>query len=407
MPYRVEGQGRLVRQTYERYPYPGPSIRKPSRRWRLPPAAWLNAIWQPGSPRFQPRRVLVAGCGTGREAFAFANRLPSAQIVAVDFSPRSIAIARRTQRQLGMGGRLRFVVGDLHDRDLPSITGGEFDFISCHGVLSYVARPERVLRRLVGCLSAEGALYLGVNGLTHHSVRWRDALPGFGLDPAEWPETREARRILTVLDAIAEQTPTPRLARRTAAYLASDVFGPPIRNWPLQSWLALTKEAGLHFRGSHSCVESLKGLCEQNLAHLLIPRSRAAQHELEEQLIPSAFHRFVLTQSAPPNAPWNDARELLNWRPVTLGLHRLRTRRKRPAPGWRRIQLTLKALNLLVEMPLEDWLYDMLRRPLGARALADFLPNSSAQRIRTSSRDTMYTLYLLGVLEMMPPARQA
>ena len=407
MAHRVEAQGRRVRQTYEHYPYPAGPLRPTSRRlWRLPPPSWLNAMWRPGRRRFAPDRVLVAGCGTGSEAFAIAARVPHAQIVAVDFTHRSIDIAKRGQRTLGIGRRLHFLVGDLSDRNLPSITGGGFDFISCHGVLSYVARPDRVLGQLARCLKADGALYVGVNGATHHSGRWRDALPSFGLDPAEWPETREARHVLAVLDAIAEQTPTPRLARLPSAYLASDVFGPPIRNWPLKTWLALTSDAGLHFRGSHSCIDSLKGLCEKRLVSRLIPRSRAQQHALEEHLIPSAFHRLLLTRSAPPNAPWDDPSELLNWRPVKLGLHRIYTQRRRPAPGWYQVRLASTALNLLVEMPLEDWVYDMLRRPLGKRPLADFVSDASAPRRRAACRDTIYTLYLLGVLEMMPPALQ-
>lgn len=404
MHHHAEGQGRRVRQTYERYPYPDEDGGwKPSQRWRLPPVAWLNAMWKPGSGRFLPRRVLVAGCGTGREAFAIADRIPSARVVAVDFSPRSIAIARRDQRRLGIGRRLRFVVGDLNDRVLPDVTGGDFDFISCHGVLSYVARPERVLEQLTRCLSVDGALYLGVNGETHHSARWRAALPAFGLDPSQWRENEEARRVLGVLDAMAEQTPAPRLARRSAAYLASDVFGPPIRNWPLDRWLTLTQNVGLHFRGSHSCVESLKGLCEKRLVCMLIPRSRAEHHALEERLIPSAFHRLVLTRGAPSNAPWNDPRELLNWSPVTLGLYRNSVQARRPARGWRQVRLASTALDLLVEMPLETWVCEMLRKPHRGR-LADFADGLSTRRRQAECRDTIYTLYLLGVLEMMPPA---
>ena len=60
----------------------------------MAPAVWLNALWRPESARFAPRRVLVAGCGTGREAFAIQHRAPEAEVVAVDLSPRAIAIAK-------------------------------------------------------------------------------------------------------------------------------------------------------------------------------------------------------------------------------------------------------------------------------------------------------------------------
>ena len=63
---------------------------------------------------------------------------------------------------------------------LVDLTGGDLDFITCHGVLSYVARPDRILEQFARCLSEDGAPYLGVNSETHHSRRWRDVLPSFG-----------------------------------------------------------------------------------------------------------------------------------------------------------------------------------------------------------------------------------
>ena len=72
-------------------------------------------------------------------------------------------------------------------------------------------------------LREEGALHLGVTGETHHSRRWRDALPSFGQDPPEWRENAHAPRVLEVLAAMAEQSPAPRLARKPAAYLGNRV----------------------------------------------------------------------------------------------------------------------------------------------------------------------------------------
>jgi len=68
------------------------------------------------------RRVLDAGCGTGALSVEAAWR--GAEVVAVDLSPRLIALAReRTPRQLGEG-RIDFRVGDLLD---PSL--GSFDHV--------------------------------------------------------------------------------------------------------------------------------------------------------------------------------------------------------------------------------------------------------------------------------------
>src|ERR1700731_4079988 len=60
--------GAAVKRIYERRPYPDPRrVGTATRRWQLPPLPWIHAIWQ---PRRRLRRILVAGCGTGIEAFA-------------------------------------------------------------------------------------------------------------------------------------------------------------------------------------------------------------------------------------------------------------------------------------------------------------------------------------------------
>src|ERR1035441_3402666 len=66
--------GSKVRQSYDRLPYPAVQKGETHRpKWRLPPMTWIDAMWQPiSSP---PERVLVAGCGTGNEAFALRHRL--------------------------------------------------------------------------------------------------------------------------------------------------------------------------------------------------------------------------------------------------------------------------------------------------------------------------------------------
>jgi hypothetical protein len=69
---------RAVRQIYEKRPYPNlRSSAVANRRWRLPPLPWIKVIWQRHQP---PRRILIAGCGIGSEAFTFRRRFPHAEI---------------------------------------------------------------------------------------------------------------------------------------------------------------------------------------------------------------------------------------------------------------------------------------------------------------------------------------
>src|SRR5690348_4253263 len=79
-----------IGRVYEKYPYPAADETALSlRRWNLAPIEWINALWKPEEKKPAPKRILVAGCGTGREAFMLRRRFRKTRIVAVDFSPRS------------------------------------------------------------------------------------------------------------------------------------------------------------------------------------------------------------------------------------------------------------------------------------------------------------------------------
>ena len=189
-----------IKQGYERRPYPATDLgRLIKKGGSLPSLKWMLGIGRPG--QLMPARVLVAGCGTGVEAFIQRHRLPKAEIVAVDFSPRSIAVARKLQRTTGPGRPITFLAADLNDPDLAAQTGGNFDLITCHGVLSYIPNPGRALKNLTACLRPGGALYLGVNGGAHPATTLRPWLAGFGLAVDEMKDERRLRELLGLWDA--------------------------------------------------------------------------------------------------------------------------------------------------------------------------------------------------------------
>jgi SAM-dependent methyltransferase len=281
--------------------------------WQLAPMEWIQSVWQP--QRSSPRRILVAGCGTGLEALALRRRFPEAEIVAVDFSPRSIAAARQSKQSPRPSQPIRFVVADLADRQFASIAGEGFDFITCHGVLSYVARPERALRNLARCLEPDGALYLGVNGAGHFSVGARPFMSALGFDMAEFCDGRGLRNILKLHDTILGE-PGNAVAKRKAGYLASDLFGPVIHNLPLKDWVGISREAGLHLLGCYGKLRPLRSALNCGLSSLLKPRSRAEVSELVDMLVPTGFHRLLLSKSRPAEPPWGEPERLLDWRPA-------------------------------------------------------------------------------------------
>src|SRR5215213_10825983 len=297
-----------VRENYEQRPYPPLGCSRRLRPvWRIAPWEWMDAIWHPPQ---SPRRILVAGCGTGNEAFALRKRLPEADVVAVDFSARTIDIARERQRKSPGHNAIEFRRADLTAKSFPRTVSSKFDFISCHGVLSYLPQPERALQNLASVLSRDGALYLGVNGACHFSETWRLVLRESGFNPASFRDSCEFRDLLKLCDALADH-PTGLIANQSPEYLAGDLFGPVIANRPLDDWLALASRYGFHFRGSYSAHRTLRRALNSGRYAQLVPRSRAEAHLLAERVAPSSFHLLLFSRRPATRTPWDDREKLL------------------------------------------------------------------------------------------------
>lgn len=178
---------------YRDWPYPAWSRVTPPPPRTLP--AWVEAL-DGGRPSGLPDAadLLVAGCGTGREAALWALRFPDARITAIDLSEPSLAYARERCAALGLG-RIDFRRLDLHRvADL----GLEFDFIACSGVLHHLPDPEAGWAALAEVLKPGGAmrvmLYSKIARLKVRAAqRHLDDLLG---RPADSDLLREARRRL-------------------------------------------------------------------------------------------------------------------------------------------------------------------------------------------------------------------
>jgi SAM-dependent methyltransferase len=109
-------------------------------------------------------RALVAGGGTGDAAIFLGLQLreTDAEIVCLDFSEASLAIARQRAAMRGLEGRVRWVHGSL--LDVARLELGRFDYISCLGVLHHLADPDAGLRALTEVLVEDGAMGLMVYG---------------------------------------------------------------------------------------------------------------------------------------------------------------------------------------------------------------------------------------------------
>lgn len=396
-----------VRKNYQRRPYPSRhSACRPL--WRLPAAEWIYSV-APHLPH-PPQRILVAGCGTGNEAFALRARFPAAEIVAVDFSPRTIALARTAQRVRGVRLReqpIHFLVGDLTRPQFDRVVRGKFDFITCHGVLSYIEKPAPVLRRLRTHLAADGAFYLGVNGAAHFSARWRQALPQFGFQVEEMPDSPRLGRIIALFDHLSNAG-VAQVARRESAYLSGDLFGPLLHNWPLHDWMRTCSEAGFHFAAGSATQRGLRETINQGALPALFPRSRAEVAQLLDLLAPSSFHRLIFTREAERLPPWENSAQLWRWRPVLarhLRHHRWTKTPRAVVTSLRRCQIKIPATNTSIDLRVPDWIIHLLRRSNGLRSLREIL--SPRPPGAASLRQHLYLLYQLEVLNLEPPAPDA
>src|SRR4030095_5153151 len=385
-----------IREIYQEQPYPGSqsSIRRTD--CYLPPLEWVSAI-SAKHGRF-PKRILVAGCGTGLEALALCKRAPEAEIVGIDFSPRSIHEAVELQKRLLRRQSIRFFVGDLTNRRFMNSLGRDFDFISCHGVISYIPRPDRAVRNLARCLRSDGVLYLGVNGAAHFSRAWRRALPILGVDMRQLPSTRGLRRVLRLCDAVAGF----KIAQMPANYLGSDLFGPLIHNLPVSKWIHICTYSGLLFAGDFFGYRNLRSVLNEGLLDVLFARSRAQVHQFLGTVAPCGFHPLIFSMRAPQNPPW-EKDNLLNWRPLLTPLYRVAAARRRPS----QLRLESRLLNMLVELRTAGWEYELLKQSNGDRPLGEVLKKIPSGVSREKVRKQLFLFYQLAVLNLYAPTPSA
>jgi SAM-dependent methyltransferase len=396
-----------IRGIYEKRPYPFEDERALKPRPPRMPAEWIHAIGRADGRSSTPERILVAGCGAGTEAFTMSRQFPQSEIVAVDFSPRSIAIAKRLQGGARRWRNIRFLTADLAHPQLHSTLGGQFDFISCHGVLSYISAQGLALRNFSRCLASDGVLYLGVNGASHVSEKLRQALPAFGFDMTELADEPYLRDVLKVCDAALELEGAPRIGKQTSAYLAGDVFGALILNLPLAEWTRRCEEAGLHLRCARSSVRAFRRIADKGVHPLLMPRSRAEVCGLLELLSPTPFHGLLYSKQPEMNPPWEQDDELLEWKPALTGLYAMtfpRTGAVRDRVRAFKIKST--SLNTRTEWRMPEWEIEILRQSDGKQSLRTVLDRIPLAVPAKDLRDQLYLLYQLGVINLLPAGMQ-
>lgn len=143
--------------TYEALPYTG----RVYSHSHVDAMATVGTMFgmQPAPP--ERCRVLGLGCGDGTNLIVMAYHLPDSQFVGVDASPTQIQRGQQIVADLGLTN-ISLVAGDI--RALSGVEG-DFDYIICHGVYSWV--PEEVRRSILQIcrsrLRPQGIAYVSYN----------------------------------------------------------------------------------------------------------------------------------------------------------------------------------------------------------------------------------------------------
>jgi 2-polyprenyl-3-methyl-5-hydroxy-6-metoxy-1,4-benzoquinol methylase len=150
-----------VRQQYEENPYPR-WVKSPSGVAPVAVATYLRHVF-PHQNVTPPKArgdldMLVAGCGTGRQAVEYAQSFVGVKILAIDLSLSSLVYARTRTTAAGLTN-LSYAQADL--LELGSL-GRTFDLVMSGGVLHHLADPLAGWRVLTKLTRPNGLMHIAL-----------------------------------------------------------------------------------------------------------------------------------------------------------------------------------------------------------------------------------------------------
>jgi 2-polyprenyl-3-methyl-5-hydroxy-6-metoxy-1,4-benzoquinol methylase len=151
---------KLVQAQYEENPYPrwrdiGFNTASSYQQALIKNFPQLNLSHWQGKEKLN---VLVAGCGTGRQAIRLASYFNDLNIIAIDLSGRSLAYASQQAKKYKVDN-IQFIQADILEfSNFPML----FDIIECSGVLHHMEDPEQGLQSLQQLLSPTGVMKIAL-----------------------------------------------------------------------------------------------------------------------------------------------------------------------------------------------------------------------------------------------------
>jgi SAM-dependent methyltransferase len=207
-------------------------------------------------------RALELGCGDGSNLIAMAYALPKSSFVGIDLSTVHIDQARGTAASLNLQN-IEFIQADA--ASLSSNEIGHFDFISAHGLISWIPEVvrEAVLSICADCLKENGVGYLSYNtypGSYLRRIAWD--MMRFHASKAEDPldMVSRGREIVNFVAGVSGPDPygtalreeARRLAERDDANVFHDDFSTENRPFYFHEFDSLLRKHRLQYLGEAS-----------------------------------------------------------------------------------------------------------------------------------------------------------
>lgn len=149
--------GTATLTSYDEIPYDGKAFSK-THPDALATAARLCGM---SPPDLEHCRILELGCANGGNLVPMAAELPGSRCVGIDLSPRQIETGQALAKDSGVENVELKAMSILEVDE----AFGEFDYIICHGVFSWVPRfvQDKILQICRQNLASNGVAYISYN----------------------------------------------------------------------------------------------------------------------------------------------------------------------------------------------------------------------------------------------------
>ncbi len=310
-----------VQKLYDTYPFPPDPLLDevpPGYNWRWQwQASHSFCLGQMASR--SDVRILDAGCGTGVSTEYLVHLNPQANVVAIDISAGTLAVAKERCRRSG-AERVEFHHMSLFDVDqLP----GQFDLINSVGVLHHTADPKGGIQALAKKLAPGGLLHIFVYG---EVGRWEISLMQKAIAMLQGDQKGDYKDGVKVGREIFANLPeTNRLLKREQSRWAlenhrdecfADMYVHPQEiDYNAETIFELIDAAGLEFMGFSNPqfwqLERLLGKAP-DLMERAAGLSERQRYRLIELLDPEVTHyEFFLGKPPLTKADWSQDQSLL------------------------------------------------------------------------------------------------